>query len=472
MANASAAGNSYRAARRSTRREEAVLVTVSGVDARRGPYSEKVSTLTISCHGCKYPSKYQVLPDALVTLELHPETNGSAKISTRGRVKWIQRDPDSGGPLYTAVEFENPQNIWPVSAPPADWLQFAEAQELERKRGPEPVQSKPVAVLRPEIAIAAKKPERASIISTSEAPRPQPLPAGNRALAPLMGEFQQQMELMISEAAATAVREKTASLVTEIRAGLREDAKTILVQVAAQQAGDWATQCLKQIQQASQDSAQTLHSKWTKKIAADFGESLQRIETRQREVEVLSETLFANSLERLQRTLETFHQEAVERLVVRLKDRMAPAFKDAKEVAGGLTKQKEEIEKTLADSSDQTAAKIEETCERVEKQFEIVMRARLDSAQEELERLARGVATSTMQNITAASGRHEKEAQTRLRQESERAIESAKKSLEQKAAATSNEFANEMTHYSRSHLEFVSGAIGELAKGIGKRSKD
>jgi hypothetical protein len=472
MANPSAAGNSYRAARRSTRREEAVLVTVSGVDARRGPYSEKVSTLTISCHGCKYPSKYQVLPDALVTLELHPETNGSAKISTRGRVKWIQRDPDTGGPLYTAVEFESPQNIWPVSAPPADWLQFAEAQELERKRGPEPVQTKPVAVLRPEIAIAAKKPERASIITTSEAPRMQPLPAGNRALTPLMGEFQQQMELMISEAAATAVREKTASFVTEIRAGLREDAKTILVQVAAQQAGDWATQCLKQIQQASQDSAQTLHSKWTKKIAADFGESLQRIETRQREVEVLSETLFANSLERLQRTLETFHQEAVERLVVRLKDRMAPAFKDAKEVAGGLTKQKEEIEKALAASSDKTAAKIEETCERVEKQFEIVMRARLDSAQEELERLARGVATSTMQNITTASGRHEKEAQTRLRQESERAVESAKKSLEQKAAATSNEFANEMTHYSRSHLEFVSGAIGELAKGIGKRSKD
>src|ERR1700688_4227354 len=56
MANPSAAGNSYRAARRSTRRDEAVLVTVSGVDARRGPYTEKVSTLTINCHGCKYPS--------------------------------------------------------------------------------------------------------------------------------------------------------------------------------------------------------------------------------------------------------------------------------------------------------------------------------------------------------------------------------------------------------------------------------
>ncbi len=472
MANPSAAGNSYRAARRSTRRDEAVLVTVSGVDARRGPYSEKVSTLTISCHGCKYPSKYQVLPDALVTVELHPETNGSEKISTRGRVKWIQRDPDTGGPLYTAVEFESPQNIWPVSAPPPDWLQFAEAQELERKRGPEPVQSKPVAVLRPEIALATKKPERASIITATEPPRTQPLPTGNRSIAPLMGEFQQQMELMISEAAATAVREKTASLATELRTGLRDDAKRILVQVAAQQAGDWATQCLTQIQKASQESAQTLHSKWTKKIAADFGESLQRVETRQREVEVLSETLFANSLERLQRTLETFHQDAVERLVVRLKDRMAPAFKDAKEVSSSLAKRTEELQKALDESSEKTAVKITETCERLEKQFEIVMRARLDSAQEELERLARGVANVTMQNINAASTRHEQEAQARLRQDSDRAIESAKKSLEQKAAATSNEFANELTHYSRSHLEFVSGAIADLAKGIGKRAKD
>jgi hypothetical protein len=445
---------------------------VSGVDARRGPYSEKVSTLTISCHGCKYPSKYQVLPDALVTVELHPETNGSEKISTRGRVKWIQRDPDTGGPLYTAVEFESPQNIWPVSAPPADWLQFAEAQEIERKRGPEPVQSKPVAVLRPEIALATKKPERASIITATEPSRTQPLSTGNRAIAPLMGEFQQQMELMISEAAVTAVREKTASLATELRTGLRDDAKKILVQVAAQQAGDWATQCLKQIQQASQESAQTLHSKWTKKIAADFGESLQRIETRQREVEVLSETLFANSLERLQRTLETFHQDAVERLVVRLKDRMAPAFKDAKEVSSSLAKRTEELEKALVESSEKAAVKITETCERLEKQFEIVMRARLDSAQEELERLARGVANVTMQNINAASTRHEKEAQARLRQDSDHTIENAKKSLEQKAAATSNEFANELTHYSRSHLEFVSGAIGELAKGIGKRAKD
>src|SRR6202041_2904370 len=96
-------------------------------------------------------------------------------------------------------------------------------------------------------------------------------------------------------------------------------------------------------------------------------QSLQRIETRQREVEVLSETLFANSLERLQRTLETFHQDAVERLVVRLKDRMAPAFKDAKEVAGSLAKRTEELEKTLPESSPKTATTFKESTDRPEK---------------------------------------------------------------------------------------------------------
>ena len=86
MANTSAAGNSYRSARRSTRRDQAIQVTVSGVDSRRGPYIEKVSTLTISCHGCKYPSKYQVLPDAWVTLELTPDKPDAPKLSARGIV--------------------------------------------------------------------------------------------------------------------------------------------------------------------------------------------------------------------------------------------------------------------------------------------------------------------------------------------------------------------------------------------------
>ena len=467
MANPSAAGNSFRAARRSTRRDEAVLVTVSGVDARRGPYTEKVSTLTISCHGCKYPSKYQVLPDAMVTLELHPGTDNSAKITTRGRVKWIQRDAESGGPLYTAVEFENPQNIWKIPSPPEDWLQF----DGERKRGPEPVQPKPVAVIRPELA-AAPKSDRAKITSAADALAVQSrATTAQRTVGNLMGDFQQQMEEMIADAAVAAVRDKAAMLLNDVRSGLRDEAKRALIEIAASQAAEWAETCIKEVQRASQESAQALHARWTKRVEAELGDSFQRIEDRHREAEMLSTTLVTNALDRLHQTLETIQQDAVERIVTRLKDRLAPTFQDAREVAGGLAKRQEEIEKTLAASEEKSSGRIEQTCERLEKQFEVVMRARLDAAREELERTARGATASATQNISATAAQHEREIQARLSEQSDRIAENAKNSLEQMAAATSNEFAAELTNYSRGHLEFVSSSISDLAKGIGKRPK-
>src|ERR1700735_1319720 len=197
MANLSVA-SSYREARRSTRRDQAVLITVSGVDSCRGPYSEKVSTLTISCHGCKYQSKYQVLPDALVTLELNAEKGDSPKISARGRVKSVQRDYDTGRPLYTAVEFENPYNIWKIDSPPDDWLPFCE----EPKRRTESSATKPLTVMRPELAPPIADAESALTTNPGEVMRAPQMSSGNRLVGQLMGEFQQQMEIMISEAGA------------------------------------------------------------------------------------------------------------------------------------------------------------------------------------------------------------------------------------------------------------------------------
>ena len=471
MANPSAAGNSYRAARRSTRRDQSIQVTVSGVDSRRGPYIEKVSTLTISCHGCKYPSKYQVLPDAWVTVELTSEKSDAPKVSARGRVKWVKRDGESSGPFYTAVEFESPYNIWKIDSPPEDWLPFGQ----ERKLGPAPVAPKPVAVLHPNLATANPRPEHAKLAATTSErlfATSSPVANGNRGVGNLMGEFQQQMELMISELASAAVSEKSASLLNNIRAGMHEDARAILSDVAASQSTEWAQQSLQQIERSSQAGVRALHSQWTKRIDSDFNQSVQRIEARQHEVEILSETLFANALERLQQTLETFHKEAVERIVVRLKDRMAPAFREARDLAVDLAKRQEELQKSFAEASENAAAKIEEACARLEKQFEMVMHARVDAAQEEVERAATGVANVAVENIRAAAGRNVAETQARLKEAAERALATAQNSLEQKAAGASNDFANELTHYSRSHLEFVSGAIAELAKEIGKQSKD
>jgi PilZ domain len=463
----STASSSYRSARRSTRLDESIPITVSGVDSRRGPYSEQVSTLTISCHGCKYWSKHQVLPEALVVLELNPEQQDAAKLTARGRVKWTQRDMETGGgPFCTAVEFEDPFNIWKIPSPPQDWLQFREKPE----RDPEPLQPKPFAVQKPDTTVTSGELERSKPAGSAEIKRSHTMAPVIRPVGHLMGEFQQQMEIMISEAADAAVREKTASILGDIHSRLREDAKTILNDMTATQTAGWIEQSLKQMQRASLERAHMLESQWTKKIDNDLTKSLERIELRQHEVEELSETLFTNTLERLQKSLETFHKDAVERIVARLKDRMAPMLREAGQAAGDLAKRKEDLEKTLIDASERTATKVEETCERLGKQFESVMRSRLDAAQEELERAATGISNSAIENIGLAADRYEKESETRLRQGSDRIAGDAQRSLERKASEASSEFAAELKNYSRSHLEFVSGAISELAKGIGTLS--
>lgn len=77
MSNSSAA---HRPSRRSTRVEQAIPLKVEGVDSFRGPYSEEVSTQTISCHGFKYLSKHQVLTNALVFLKLQDKKPNSAEL--------------------------------------------------------------------------------------------------------------------------------------------------------------------------------------------------------------------------------------------------------------------------------------------------------------------------------------------------------------------------------------------------------
>jgi hypothetical protein len=46
----------YAQERRSTRIDQTIVLTVRGMDAFQARYVEKVPTLTLSYHGCKYQS--------------------------------------------------------------------------------------------------------------------------------------------------------------------------------------------------------------------------------------------------------------------------------------------------------------------------------------------------------------------------------------------------------------------------------
>jgi hypothetical protein len=459
--------HSGRGSRRSTRINHAIRLAVSGVDSFRGPYNEEVSTLTVNCHGCKYESKRDVLPNAFVMLELNGKGENSTPISTRGHVKWTQRPTEHGGLFQTAIELDEPGNIWGIDSPPSDWLPFC------GPRRPDAEESKPktVAVIRPDAAPTTRKEERGKAVSVRATESAAPLSSGTRPVGQLIGGFQQQMERMLSEVAETAVRERATTLLEELRAGLQEEAKRAVAEATSSETGSRIEESLKEMKLIGEESARARHAQWTKKIETDLQQALKRMEMRQRELEEVSERLTTKAQERLQGVLETSRKDAVDRIIARLKEQSAPVIDQARKASADLTKREEEFKKICEQSAEKSAVRLKESCTRLDKQFEMILGERLESARKEFEHAASAAAKSALDGVRASAQQREAEAQARLEAALEPITEGALATLKESAADISRQFAGEMSHYSRSHLEFVSGAISELAKGIGKISK-
>jgi hypothetical protein len=458
VTNSSLALHSGRGARRSTRVNRAIPVVIAGVDSFRGPYQEEVSTIAVSCHGCRYESKYEVLPEASVILQLNPKTPNSKPIATRGRVKWTKR-PESGGLFQTAIELEQPGNIWGIDSPPSDWLPFIAQRPVES----DTTKAKQVAVLRTapgaEPHLGAPKATTLRAAESNPPASSAARPAGQQ-IGQLMGGFQQQMEKMLSEVADAAVREKAAALLSDVRTQLRAEAQHILAETNSMQAERWG------------ESARALHGQWTKKIEGELQQALARMEMRHRELEELSERLTAKAHDRLESFIESSRKDAVDKIVVRLKEQTAPVIESARKAASDLTKQEQELEKLCQQFVDKSAERMEEACTRLDRQFEMILRERLDSAREELDRAAAGLAKQAIGGIRSLSQQEQEAGQARLREALGAVAQNVLVDLKEKAAEISRQFGGELSQHSRSHLEFVSGAIGELAKGIGKLSKD
>jgi hypothetical protein len=157
MSNTVPASQTYRTARRSTRIRRAVPITVLGLDSYQAPYREEVSTDTINCHGCRYSSKNEVLTESRVILELNDGKKNSQPISVRGHVKWVKRPVDSGEELFqTAIEFDDPGNVWGIETPPSDWLSFSGPRKAESDAS----KSKPFALPKPEAPALPAKDEK------------------------------------------------------------------------------------------------------------------------------------------------------------------------------------------------------------------------------------------------------------------------------------------------------------------------
>ena len=280
------------------------------------------------------------------------------------------------------------------------------------------------------------------------------------------------MEKTLSEAAVVVVEGRASMAFEEIGRELRKEVKHVLAETAAAQSKPWMEQFLKQLKQASMESVRALHSQWTKKIDSDLQQVMARIDVRERELEELSQRLAANTLERVQEVLEVSRKDAVDRIVTRLKEQIAPQVEQAKKTATELTQRREQSEKLLADSMEKFTVRVEEACTGFEKQFDLILRERLDSAREEFQKASSQATAGVLRNLDGASKQQEAEAQARLQKALDEVSEFYFSAFKEKSAESSRQFAGELAGHSRNHLEYVGGAISELAKGLVKISKD
>jgi hypothetical protein len=102
--------------RRSTRVSVAVPILVRGMDASGNPFKEHTFTLNVNKHGAEIATSHFLAVDAEINIEnISLKRSGLARVVQRRE----RRTPNS--PYEVSIELLDPENIWGVRFPPADW---------------------------------------------------------------------------------------------------------------------------------------------------------------------------------------------------------------------------------------------------------------------------------------------------------------------------------------------------------------
>ena len=400
-------------------------------------------------------------------LELGGEAADSPAITARGRVKWARRPGFGGGPYLTAIELEEPGNIWGLNSPPKDWLEIAE----RIKSGGDASKPQPFLVSRPEpsasIPLEQQQKRVTPNLAIDRAPR-ETAAAPARPVGDLMRNFQSEMENILSEAATAAVRERVSATLEDARATLREEAKRALAETAAAQATPLIKQSLRQFKQASQETTLAFQVQWTLKLEDDMKKALGRVEARHRELEGVAETMAASAIERLQHALEASRRDGIDRIISGLKEQFTPLVEQAKAAAAELNACKVEAANVFEQSLEKFSAKTEEICARVEQKFEAGLSERLEAAREDFDRSGMIATSVALDSLRQASLQYESEVRIRLQREVAPVSEQAIATLKRTAEEARRQFAGELNDRTRRHFEEISASIAELGRGTKK----
>jgi hypothetical protein len=465
--------------RRSTRLDHAVPVAVQGLGAYREPYQDQVSTLSISCHGCTYNSRYEVIQGEIVYLDVRSTNDGSAHGSSKARVKWVQNLGGKVG-FQVAVELEVAGNIWGIASPPEDWfpvhaLATSEAAVSVRElRVVARTEQQNSSALQAQTASATPGSGGLQVKPAPGSPTPPAVAAqGSQlkrnessgsplsSLTQLMAGLGEQMQILATEAARTALAEQKGRLLEDFRSQLRQEAIRAMQSVILASKEDFTRLALKELNVAHETGARANYSRWMEKIGQDMESARQHMLNQTKEVSQRVDSLAATTVERVQRSMEATRTEAVDRFVSRLREQVAPILAEAKDAL-----------QALADSGSALKKESQAIRAGLETQLETATTASLVLVQDQLDQNASAVAAKTHETLLKLSENFESTAREHVQSLLVSMGTNVTKALEERTAEISREFSAGLEGYTRNYLEFISKAIAEISKTPPGRSHE
>ena len=437
----------YAQKRRSSRIEKAIPLAVQGVDSSRAPYREEVTTVAISCHGCTYRMKHEVLPGEVVFLDMWQRANGYSESSRRARVKWIQKLNVTADPAYdVAVEFEIAGNVWGIPSPPEDWFSEQGSKGVEPGHGRE---LRLVTRTEPQ-TIQHRSRAAAPALKKSESADPQ-----SAWFSDLMAGMSNQIQVAVSEIAAVTLANEKKRLLDEFRAQLQNEAAGTIDRVIATSKEDLTRRALNVLNEAAEATVRTSHERLIAAIEQDLESANQRMLIHGNELSERAESIATSTMERLQRTLETSQNEAAARYVSRLREQVAPVLGEARA----------DLQKLVAS---QTIFKEESQAiyARVTNELESGVNAKLAQTHNELNESSAAVLNECSERLLELSQRFEDAARDTVQILITSATGDAKKNLEERAAEISSNFTGQLEGHIRNYLEFISESIAEFPKKL------
>jgi hypothetical protein len=448
--------------RRSSRLNQAVPLTVQGADSASAPYVERVSTLTISCHGCKYRSEHKVLPDEVVLLALE-DAQRRATGPSRARVKQVQQLAATDKPFEVVLELESPGNIWEIPAPPEDWVEFREPAGSEAG-------ASGLRVMPRNEAQAASAAGGISQLPSERIDAPFPASA---FLTQFMQGLDEQIRAIARESAAAAMTREKSKLFDEFRTQLHGEAARTL-----ERGGD----ALRELNAAHEGAARSAYERWTKKLEQDFGETAQRSVSLGGKVNERVEKAAQTTFERAQQNMDTSRRDTLDQFRTQLRTEVTPLLDEAQSALQKLSALQDEVKvrsleicgqfsEFLKEEARKSSADIQQRISEGDQQFRGIVQARLVTGSEEMGKQSAQAVNAFADTLRKRSEECDQAAQGRLKSLGDSNANQAAGLFQERIAQLSSQFAKELDGY-RSYLQLISASIAEIAKKPIVRSQE